>query len=470
MVIKLKNWRVKVFLDFVHPDDRNNTLEVLSNLSEGKVVNEFINRYSRKDSTYRWIEWRSISYNNLIYAAAHDITDRISVERNLRIAKEKAEETNRLKTNFLANMSHEIRTPMVGILGFSQLLLGEEDIDEVKHIANVIFSSGKRLMETLNLILDLSRIESGESKPEYELLDVAKEVYNALMLFRAVAEKSNILLSFSSYDEAISLYTDKRALLSVVNNLVNNALKYTIEGEVKVSIEKEIIDSDEWIIINIIDTGIGIAEEHVEQIFEEFRQVSEGIGRTYQGTGLGLTLCKKLTAMIGGSIALKSKINEGSTFSVRLPLIHEPKIDVSGADESVKHIPDNYKNINMSVITNSILVVDDDFSSNLLVTKFLKGLYDIEVATNAIESIEKAKTRLFSAILMDINLGRGMNGLEALHEIRKIQNYENVPIIALTAYAMPGDKEEFLSSGCDYYISKPFKRNVLLNLLNKILV
>ena len=260
-----------------------------------------------------------LNEKSLIIAVIHDITGRVKFEEDLISAKEKAEEMNRLKSSFLANMSHELRTPLVGILGYSEILSEEiKQLDQLKMIKD-IYNSGKRLLETLNSILNLSRIESNKFEiipSKFNLIDLVLEEVN---LYKGVAQIKNIYLNMQLPKKEIVVNSDKRIIQNIISNLINNAVKYTLHGGVAVSVSIE-INAEKYVVVKITDTGIGIPKESQNVIFDEFRQVSEGFDRKYEGTGLGLTITKKFIDMLHGTIQLKSEPNLGSEFTVRIPM------------------------------------------------------------------------------------------------------------------------------------------------------
>ena len=403
-----------------------------------------------------------------ITTASLNITDRKKNELELIKARQKAEESDKLKSNFLANMSHELRTPMVGILGFSQLLVISDDIEEVNEMAELILNSGKRLMETLNLILDLSSIEAGESGIELLAFDIITEISNAVDIFKPLASKKNLKIEFNCDFDDLQIYSSRKAIESILNNLISNAIKFTNEGTISLSICTEIENSIEWVLIEVKDTGIGIEEKNYEQIFKEFRQVSEGLGRSHEGTGLGLTLTKKYTEILGGTISIKSKINEGTSFTIKLPVNAKNLNELISKNKIEDEIMNN-KIIPALKTNKKVLIVEDDMISNYLVTKYLKNICFTEHAVNAKEAVEFTKKTQFDAILMDINLGKSENGIFATKQIRTLDNYKHIPIIAMTAYAMKGDKEEFIAGGCSHYISKPFEKVEFLELIFQVL-
>ncbi|AFH49948.1 NarL family signal transduction histidine kinase [Ignavibacterium album JCM 16511] len=441
-------------------------------IESGKVwKGELINK--RKDGTY-YEEEMTITpiYDNEneishFISIKQDITERKKIEREIREAKIKAEEINKLKSTFLANMSHELRTPLVGILGFAELLRDNITTPELAELASRIHTSGKRLLETLNSILDLSRIEANKMELKGDYINICRVVRENLLQFEAFAKTKNLYLKIDLEEDEIICFLDEKILHQILNNLINNAIKYTERGGVTVKVQKEIINNVSNVTIKIQDTGIGIPKESLSKIFEEFRQVSEGLDRKYEGTGLGLTLTKKFVEVLGGTITVESEIDKGSTFSISFPSIYdEKKIPERNSLEEVN--PASEKVINSDQQLNILLVENDDAS--IEVTKlFLKDIGKLSVAKTGTEAIELLNNTKFDLILMDINLGRGSSGIEVTRQIRSMKGYENIPIVAVSAYAMVGDKEEFIKAGCTHYLSKPFKKNDLVGLINEII-
>ena len=381
-------------------------------------------------------------------------------------AKEKAEELYKLKSNFLSNMSHELRTPLVGILGFTEIL--EEDIQdpELTKIANLINENGKRLLETLNLILNLSKIESESVEIELTEFDVIKEVNRSAKLFEKAALKKNISLNVKSHLDNLIVHSDVRLFYEILNNLINNAVKYTKEGNINVLVD--ISKNNKYAVLKVEDTGIGIPNDKQEIIWEEFRQVSEGSSRAYEGTGLGLTITSKYLKKLKGKISLESVCGKGSTFTVSIPTnIRFYPTKSLGKDSTQKKIKPKEKTSQDKLP--KLLYVEDDKIAYDIVKRFLKNHYNIILAKDGIEGIVKAKNIKFDIILMDIDLKFQPDGIELTKHIRKLENYKPVPIIAVSAYTVSDNKKKYLESGFTSYLAKPFTKNELIGTLDNVL-
>lgn len=386
------------------------------------------------------------------------IIEREIARKELIEAKETAEEMSKLKSNFLANMSHELRTPLIAILGYTEILKTEIEHQEWNEMISTIMQSGKRLLETLNLILDLSKVEADKVQINYSEINISEEVRDIVNMLNPVAQKKNLYLKSVIEKENILAKLDKRILHSIITNLVNNGIKYTHNGGVTINLSTIITNGKNYAVINVIDTGIGIAKDDQDTIFEEFRQVSEGYNRHFEGAGLGLTIAKKFTEKMGGNISMKSEVGKGSIFTVQFPA-EEQFIE----SEPIKSVA--RENILPYAVGRSkkVLVVDDDAATRKIVELFLRGEIELDSASNGKEATDMISKNYYSLVLMDISLGKGVSGVELLQNLRSLPAYENVPFIAVTAHAMVGDKEKFLSSGFDDYLSKPFAKKELIS-------
>ena len=392
-----------------------------------------------------------------------DITDKKKMTTELIKAKEKAEELHKLKSNFLSNMSHELRTPMVGILGFIEILENEIEKPELQEYATFIHEAGNRLMESLNLILNLTKIETKKMSIELSKIDVIKNIKKTKSTFDKMAADKNIYLIFESTVEQLEAETDEKMFDQIINNLVNNAVKFTEKGGVTVSVNK--IRNKSYLEIKVKDTGIGIPKDKQEIIWEEFRQVSEGTERMFEGIGLGLTITNNFVNQLGGEIKLKSELGKGSTFAVLLP-IREKSISTKTKEPAFNKITETPKTKDRQEELKTLLYFEDDMISREVIYLFLRGRYKVECVISGEEGIEKAKEKKYDGILMNINLQSKMTGITAAEKIKEMEEYKDVPIIAVTAYAMFGDREKYLKAGFTNYISKPFSKNDIIELLD----
>ena len=384
-----------------------------------------------------------------------DYTERFKIEEELLKAKNHAEEMSKLKTNFLSNMSHEIRTPLNGIMGFSEILMELASNEKQKSISSKILISGKRLLNTLNNIIELAKIESGDVHPKKESVKISDILEEITDIYKHDAEVKNLNLKCEIVKDSRS-YLDADLLRQIVSNLISNAVTFTDFGNVSVRLNEKIEKGKKYSVIEIADTGIGIKKEFLDKIFEPFRQVSEGYGRHYEGAGIGLTISRNYTELMGGKIEVLSEEGKGSVFSVIFPAITENEKVIKGKNFQ-DEIPK--KKIN-------VLLVEDDINSLNYAKIILERFCNVDIALTGTESIRKAKENLYDIILMDIRLN-DMDGLQAVKEIRKSGRQPDIPIAAVTAYAYKNDKDYILKNGCDYYLSKPYKIEELQNLVIK---
>lgn len=461
----------KKIFNFLHPDYNERVLKAIVQARESltPIVDEY--KIITESGEYRWVEslGTKIIYSNrkCILVTLRDVTERKYAEIELREAKEKAEEMSKIKSSFLANMSHELRTPLVGILGFAELL--KENLQGTHHaeMTERILTSANRLLDTLNLLLDLARIEARKVEITIKPYKITELVVSQVMLFEAVAERKNLYLKTEIVENNLYAPVDEQIFRQIMNNLINNALKYTDNGGVKITVDSVIENSNSFARVTVEDTGIGIPENSLGLIFQEFRQVSEGFNRHFEGTGLGLTITKNFVEMMNGQIKVKSRVGAGSTFTVLFPLLQNfeqaehPDIKVTNEVKiSDKLLIPGFKQ--------NLLVVDNDDSSRDIIKLFLKDLCVMDFADSGEEAIQLVNKKSFDIILMDINLGKGISGVDTTKEIRKIEGYKKIPIVAITGFAMRGDREEFIQAGCTHYLSKPFTRTKLIKLISEI--
>jgi len=401
------------------------------------------------------------------YGIYRDITDRKKIEMNLIAAKEKAEESDKLKSAFLSNMSHEIRTPMNAILGFSTLLSDPGVSEEEKtEFINIIRERGNDLLRIIDDIIDIAKIESGQIKIEIRECAVNQLMTNLMVTLTEVKRKTaknNIVLNClpGKTDKHFTIMTDANRLRQVMTNLIENSLKFTHEGFVEFGYTLTQAEDLPVIEFFVRDTGIGIPPEMHQIIFERFRQVDDTNTRKYGGTGLGLTISKNLIKLLGGEIQLISDIGKGTTFKIRLPL-QMPATVVPEPLKQPAPVPSSG-----DWTKKNVLVVEDEDSNFFLMERILRKTGARLIwAKNGLEAVEMVNKQDVDVILMDIRMPV-MDGYEATEIIK--QSKPSIPIIAQTAYALKGEREKSLSAGCDGYISKPIDSRELILLLQKFL-
>jgi len=458
--------------DFLFPEDLEQVKgSIRKFVHQYKPLNLITNRAIHRDGHTVFLESSGIplfdaSGKYIGYRGAdRDISLRKSVENQLIIAKEKAEESDRLKSSILANVSHELRTPLNGILGFAEIIKNELKDSDYAIMAENIHASGRRLMTTLNSLITLSQLVAGKISLSVKPVFLKECVASVLKSYEQQAREKNLTISQKS-DQDIIIKTDEQLLKQLLRQILDNAIKFTEQGSITVEISKGKSKTKNLVMISVTDTGIGIDKDYHEMVFQEFRQVSEGFGRKYQGSGIGLTICKKIIDLLEGSITLESIPGKGSTFYIFLPYSEE-------ADLKAKTIPASTEAKEEQKEKKTelpwVLLVEDNLVNKELTEFFLRKTCKVDYAPDGASAIEKVRSKKYLAILMDINLGYGMNGIEATKEIRKIKGYKEVPIIAVTGYTMSGDKDSLIAQGCTHYLAKPFDQASILDLMNEII-
>lgn len=480
------------------PEERRRVVERLS--QEGKITN-YETRLRRKDGRYIDI---SLSIAVLMddsgnmsgtVGISKDITEKKRYEEDLRLLNEKLEDkviertgeleaanrelekSNKLKSQFIANMSHELRTPLNSIIGFSETLLelpvGNLNEKQERYIHR-IYSSGKHLLHLINNLLDLAKIEAGRFSLVYEEFRLSSVIEDAVSVVEPLAKKKELSVSYK-VDEAIGTVTaDKVKFKQILYNLLSNAVKFTPERGA-ISLDAGLLtgqeceayginSSQKLMRISVKDTGIGISPEDMDKIFDEFEQADSSFTRRHEGTGIGLSLTKKLVEMHGGLIWAESAAGEGSTFSFIIPVLHEvPAIAGTKEKESKAVFPGeatpdaDHKNV--------ILIVEDDLAtSELLTTHLSEAGYHVAHAYNGAEAIKKATMIKPFAIILDIMLPE-KDGWEVLQEIRSQSETKDIPVVI---YSVIDNRELGFALGATDYITKPIDRNTLLSRLKEL--
>jgi PAS domain S-box-containing protein len=497
---ELEPLTIKTWEKLTHPEDLINAEEILSQYFQGKIDSyECETRMRHKQGHWVWVLDRGMLVerdrnNNPVRmigshidisrqkkseldlkaqmdenqtlneaylaqnAALINSIERIQkINEELNIAKQKAEESDRLKSAFLANMSHEIRTPMNGVIGFSEML-ADPDLSPGSRMeyASIIIDSSRQLLSIVNDILDISRIEAGLvslSKEEVQVNDLLTVLY---AFFEPQARNKNLDLRFvkSLNNEECVLYTDKTRLRQILTNLLNNALKFTHDGTIELGYEK----IDGFMKFYVRDSGIGIPVELHDKIFEPFRQVELEITYHYGGTGLGLSISRKLVELLKGKIWLESQPGTGSVFYFTIPFHQPNELDIPVTK------PAHRKDLQAQ--GKVVLIAEDDDTNYLYLEAALaKGKLNLLRALNGIQAVEMCKiNKEIQLVLMDIKMPL-MNGYDATVLIK--QNRPDLPIIVQTAYAMIEERNMAFAAGCDDYIAKPIKKTELVEMVMK---
>jgi signal transduction histidine kinase len=376
--------------------------------------------------------------NAALHAAVQRQLQEIALQKHeLEVANAQIRENSRLKSEFLANMSHELRTPLNAILGFSEILkdnlAGKMSAAQQHECLESIHASGRHLLNLVNDVLDLSKIEAGRLELQYEEFELGACISEVLTVVRPLAERGGVTLEVAIENDSVLLRADKGKFKQVLYNLLSNSIKFTPEGG-QATVKAKAKPRAGQLVLQVKDTGIGIDPQHHDQIFSEFFQVQAADNRQFEGTGLGLALVRRLVGLHGGTIKVDSQLGRGTTMTVTLPL-HGLRPD--------------------GQMRNRILVIEDNPSSLELSTLVLRGQgFKVDTATDGQQGLQKAKSQPYDLILMDIQLP-GIDGLTVTRLLKADPRTAQTPIVALSARAMVGDEKEALEAGCSGYITKP---------------
>ena len=370
---------------------------------------------------------------------------------------ERANQAERLKNSFFAMMSHEIRTPINGILGTLSLLNNTKLDHQQKHLTGIVHTSAASLLVIVNDVLDYSKIEAGKLELEYSNYNIKNLLDGVFELIRPLASDKKLAFTYN-IQESIqhSLHSDPARIRQILLNFLSNAIKFTDKGSVTLYLKEEVIFVSglrtPMLRFEVVDTGMGISEESKSHLFREFSQVDGSYSRRFAGTGLGLAICRRLTDMMKGNIGVHSEVGKGSTFWFSIPFI-----------AATENVPEQAEIAHTHTVHQKacVLLVEDNPTNQMIAEAFLKqGGHDVDIADNGKKAVEAVKYKIYDVVFMDIAMPE-MDGLAATKAIRALPNKKDLPIIAMTAHAMRGDREECLAAGMNDYITKPLSREIL---------
>jgi PAS domain S-box-containing protein len=437
------------YIDFVFEEDRPKTEAIAKELLVTGKITDFVNRYVRKDGSLVDVLWSTTwsAKDRIMFCVAHDVTDRSRIEKALREAKEEADRANHAKSDFLSRMSHELRTPLNSILGFGQLLDRQSPTETQRPRIRYILSAGRHLLNLINEVLDISRIEAGTLQLSVEPVCLEEAIGEALDLMRPLAAERTIALAADcALDSTTYVLADRQRLKQVLLNLLSNAVKYTaVQGSVTVSFAKLPQDN---LRVSVRDTGAGIPVEKLARLFTPFDRLGAEQSAV-EGTGLGLALCQRLVQAMKGSIGVNSTLGKGSTFWLELPPSKSPLQALADSRTMAVSEPFDQE-------SRRILYIEDNFSNVTLVDQMLAERPSLELMTamQGRVGLELARQHTPDLVLLDLHLP-DMPGWQVLAQLKADHLTREIPVVVISADATAPQIKRLLSAGARAYLTKP---------------
>ncbi|MCW5655781.1 PAS domain-containing hybrid sensor histidine kinase/response regulator [Hydrogenophaga sp.] len=475
-------WEVNDLQARLHPEDIETIRVQLKALLEGRVQRAVVQHRVRTAEGWLWVETHGMVAEHdpkgkplRLMGTISDIRERKRMEQDSARARELAEQASRAKSEFLANISHEVRTPLNAIMGLTRMLMDSPLNAEQANWLSLMDNSARNLLELLNDVLDLSRIEAGKLQIEQTRFDLRETLEQGLAPYMEQAREKPLDIRFD-FDEALPRWVvgDPGRLRQVLSNLLSNAIKFTPKGgliEIK-AIGTPALSGDgqrQWL-LHVRDTGVGIARKHQDNIFDAFTQADASTARRYGGSGLGLAICSRLARLMGGDISLQSELGQGSTFSVTLPLREAPADLLAHIHVSTELM--DMTQTNQRYVGLVVLLAEDHPVNELMMRQLLLRMgCTVRVARGGVQAVAQWEQGGVDLVLMDVQMP-GMSGLDATREIRAMEarrKLPHTPIVAVTANAMAGDREACLAAGMDGYTAKPVSPQALIQELDRVL-